>query len=175
MRNEIMISSDGVSLIASSNKSLSYARISLDSTLDDKISMSGGVVSWGNFSVVGKKNAAVETSQGMTLINAYETAEYYFGDIGELVTDESGICKVMIDPLFLETVNTSIPYQVFVSPYSDDKVWVAERYDTFFVVKSDKPNAKFTWELKAKRLGYENDRLEVVNIKKPEAQNEQPK
>lgn len=81
----------------------------------------------------------------------------------------------MIDPLFLETVNTSIPYQVFVSPYSDDKVWVAERYDTFFVVKSDKPNAKFTWELKAKRLGYENNRLEVVNIKKPEAPNEQPK
>lgn len=175
MRNEIMIGSDGVSLIASSNKNLSNARISLDSTLDDKISMSGGVVSWGNFSVVGKKNAAVETSQGMTLINAYETAEYYFGDIGESTTDESGICKVMIDSLFLETVNTSVPYQVFVSPYSGAKAWVAERYDTFFVVKSDKPNVKFTWELKAKRLGYENDRLEVVNIKKPEAQNEQPK
>lgn len=125
--------------------------------------------------VNGSKNAAVETSQGTTLINAYETAEYYFGDIGESATDESGICKVMIDPLFLETVNTSIPYQVFVSPYSDDKVWVAERYDTFFVVKSDKPNAKFTWELKAKRLGYENNRLEVVNIKKPEVPNEQPK
>lgn len=175
MRNEIMIGSDGVSLIASSNKNLSYARISLDSTLDDKISMSGGVVSWGNFSVVGKKNAAVETSQGMTLINAYETAEYYFGDIGESTTDESGICKVMIDSLFLETVNTSVPYQVFVSPYSGAKAWVAERYDTFFVVKSDKPNVKFTWELKAKRLGYEDDRLEVVNIEKPEVQNEQPK
>ena len=144
-------------------------------SVNNKLTANGNVTVLKDFITLGSKNAAVETSQGTTLINAYETAEYYFGDIGESVTDESGICKVMIDPLFLETVNTSIPYQVFVSPYSDDKVWVAERYDTFFVVKSDKPNAKFTWELKAKRLGYENNRLEVVNIKKPEAQNEQPK
>ena len=144
-------------------------------SVNNKLTANGNVTVLKNFITLGSKNAAVETSQGTTLINAYETAEYYFGDIGESATDESGICKVMIDPLFLETVNTSIPYQVFVSPYSDDKVWVAERYDTFFIVKSDKPNAKFTWELKAKRLGYENNRLEVVNIKKPEAPNEQPK
>ena len=144
-------------------------------SVNNKLTANGNVTVLKNFITLGSKNAAVETSQGTTLINAYETAEYYFGDIGESATDESGICKVMIDPLFLETVNTSIPYQVFVSPYSNDKVWVAERYDTFFVVKSDKPNAKFTWELKAKRLGYENNRLEVVNIKKPEVPNEQPK
>lgn len=144
-------------------------------SVNNKLTANGNVTVLKDFITLGSKNAAVETSQGTTLINAYETAEYYFGDIGESATDESGICKVMIDPLFLETVNTSIPYQVFVSPYSDDKVWVAERYDTFFVVKSDKPNAKFTWEIKAKRLGYENNRLEVVNIKKPEVQNEQPK
>ena len=144
-------------------------------SVNNKLTANGNVTVLKDFITLGSKNAAVETSQGTTLINAYETAEYYFGDIGESATDESGICKVMIDTLFLETVNTSIPYQVFVSPYSDDKVWVAERYDTFFVVKSDKPNAKFTWELKAKRLGYENDRLEVVNIKKPEVPNEQPK
>lgn len=141
-------------------------------SVNNKLTANGNVTVLKDFITLGSKNAAVETSQGTTLINAYETAEYYFGDIGESATDESGICKVMIDPLFLEIVNTSIPYQVFVSPYSDDKVWVAERYDTFFVVKSDKPNAKFTWELKAKRLGYENNRLEVVNIKKPEAPNE---
>lgn len=144
-------------------------------SVNNKLTANGNVTVLKDFITLGSKNAAVETSKGTTLINAYETAEYYFGDIGESATDESGICKVMIDPLFLETVNTSIPYQVFVSPYSDNKVWVAERYDTFFVIKSDKPNAKFTWELKAKRLGYENNRLEVVNIKKPEAPNEQPK
>lgn len=144
-------------------------------TIGSTIRLGENGITMTDLRVNGSKNAAVETSQGTTLINAYETAEYYFGDIGESATDESGICKVMIDSLFLETVNTSVPYQVFVSPYSDGRVWVAERYDTFFIVKSDTPNTKFTWELKAKRLGYENDRLETINIEKSEVQNEQPK
>lgn len=135
-------------------------------TIGSTIRLGENGITMTDLRVNGSKNAAVETSQGITLINAYETAEYYFGDIGEATTDESGICKVMIDSLFLETVNTSVPYQVFASPYSDGKVWVAERYDTFFIVKSDTPNTKFTWELKAKRLGYESDRLETINIEK---------
>lgn len=176
--SQIVMNEDSGILMTSENNNgdHKYVAIGMNPNFGNgQVNINGMTTIWGDFSVTGEKNAAVKTSQGTTLINAYETAEYYFGDIGESSTDESRICKVMIDPLFLETVNTSIPYQVFVSPYSGDKVWVAERYDTFFVVKSDKPNAKFTWELKAKRLGYENNRLEVVNIKKPEAPNEQPK
>lgn len=116
----------------------------------------------GPFHVTGAKNSVVQTSQGWLAINAYETAEYYFGDIGESNTGESGQVVVGIDRIFNETVNTNIQYQVFITPYSDAHVWVEQRYNNRFVVKSDKPNAEFGWELKAKRKGYEDHRLRKV-------------
>ena len=114
-----------------------------------------------SLTVTGSKNAIVPTSAGATLINAYETAEYYFGDIGEGTTDKKCVAQVTIDPLFLETVNTSVPYQVFVSSYDNATVWVESRTANIFVVRSSKPNVSFCWELKAKRKGYEHSRLEV--------------
>lgn len=114
-----------------------------------------------SLTVTGSKNAIVPTSAGATLINAYETAEYYFGDIGESSTDKSCIAQITIDPLFLETINTSVPYQVFLSSYGNATVWVESRTANLFVVRSSKPNVSFCWELKAKRKGYEHSRLEV--------------
>lgn len=114
-----------------------------------------------SLTVTGSKNAIVPTSAGATLVNAYETAEYYFGDIGEGTTDKKCVAQVTIDPLFLETVNTSVPYQVFVSSYDNATVWVESRTANIFVVRSSKPNVSFCWELKAKRKGYEHSRLEV--------------
>lgn len=133
----------------------------------------------GSLNVTGSKNAIVPTSAGATLINAYETAEYYFGDIGESTTDKSCVAQITIDPLFLETINTSVPYQVFVSAYDNAIVWVESRTANLFVVKSSKPNTKFCWELKAKRKGYEEKRLEVddsisaENLRKQAEKNEQ--
>lgn len=109
--------------------------------------------------VTGRKNAIVNTTQGYIAINAYETAEYYFGDIGESQTGADGQVTIGIDKVFNETVNTTISYQVFITPYSDCHVWVDQRYDNRFIVRSDQPNARFGWELKAKRKGYEGDRL----------------
>lgn len=117
----------------------------------------------GNFNVYGAKNSAVNTSQGDVAVSAYETAEYYFGDIGEGQTDFNGIAYVGIEKLFNETVNTNIPYQVFLTAYGSGNLWVAQREHDRFVVKSDRPNVKFGWEIKAKRRGYENTRLQKVN------------
>lgn len=111
------------------------------------------------------KNAIVKTSQGPVTINAYETAEYYFGDIGEGQTDFNGIAYVGIEKLFNETVNTNIPYQVFLTAYGSGNLWVAQRERDRFVVKSDQPNIKFGWEIKAKRKGYEYTRLQNVDEK----------
>ena len=116
----------------------------------------------GDFGVLGKKNAIVPTSRGMAAINAYETAEYYFGDIGETQTNSNGVVTVMIDPYFLETVNTLVPYQVFLTSYGDGNVWVSSRSANNFTVKSSNPNIHFAWEIKAKRKGYENDRMKIV-------------
>ncbi len=115
------------------------------------------------FGVDGSKNSIVNTSQGTVAINAYETAEYYFGDIGEDQTNGDGKVWVSIDYLFGQTVNTTVPYQVFVTPYSSAHVWVAKRLKNRFLVESDKPSASFAWEIKAKRKGYEHTRLKNVD------------
>lgn len=111
------------------------------------------------------KNAIVKTSQGPVTINAYETAEYYFGDIGEGQTSTDGIAYIGIEKLFNETVNTTIPYHVFITAYGPGNIWVDQREHSRFIVKSDQPNLKFSWEIKAKRKGYEQTRLQNVDDK----------
>ncbi|WHS06326.1 hypothetical protein O2U01_00470 [Ligilactobacillus salivarius] len=148
------------------NKKANLNATSISISADKELDLFGKPVSvYGDLSVVGSKNAVVPSSKGYIAINAYETAEYYFGDIGESQTDKQGVKIINLDPLFLETVNTSVPYQVFLSSYDDAKVWVFARNNNMFIVKSDKPNVKFAWEIKAKRKDYENVRLKTVDLK----------
>lgn len=86
----------------------------------------------GPLHVSGSKNSVVQTSQGWLAINAYETAEYYFGDIGESNTGNQKKVTIGIDKIFNETVNTDVQYQVFVTPYSNAHVWVEQRYHNRF-------------------------------------------
>lgn len=110
------------------------------------------------------KNSIINTSQGKTAINAYETAEYYFGDIAKTNTGASKRVKIMIDPLFLETINTDIDYHVFVSSYSNGYAWVSEMARDYFVIESNVPNLSVSYEIKAKRKQYENVRLDKVDV-----------
>ncbi|MFT8558180.1 MAG: hypothetical protein ABF721_13625, partial [Liquorilactobacillus hordei] len=114
-----------------------------------------------SLSVSGSKNSIVKTSQGWALINAYETAEYYFGDIGKTNTGDGSKVKVMIDSLFLETVNTNVDYHVFVSSYGNGYAWISEQGTDYFIIESNVPNLDISYEVKAKRLGYEGNRLEI--------------
>lgn len=154
-KNYFSINSDGAITITANGKSI----LSLNGLFPG---VNSDFNVRGNFAVTGSKNAIVPTSRGMTAINAYETAEYYFGDIGETQTNSNGVVTVMIDPYFLETVNTLVPYQVFLTSYGDGNVWVSSRSANNFTVKSSNPNIHFAWEIKAKRKGYENDRMKIV-------------
>lgn len=119
----------------------------------------------GGLDVMGKKNAIHPTNDGIRETPAYETAESYLGDIGEGVTDESGRALIRIDALFNQIINTDYAYQVFISSYSNAIIWVEERNAISFEVHSNIPNAKFAWEIKAKRRGYETDRLVKSEMK----------
>ncbi len=154
-KNYFSINSDGAITITANGKSI----LSLNGLFPG---VNSDFNVRGNFAVTGSKNAIVPTSRGMAAINAYETAEYYFGDIGETQTNSNGVVTVMIDPYFLETVNTLVPYQVFLTPYGDGNVWVSSRSANNFTVKSSNSNIHFAWEIKAKRKGYENDRMKIV-------------
>lgn len=131
----------------------------------DGIGISGNAFFWGNLDVMGKKNAVHVTSKGVVETPAYETAESYLGDIGESITDEYGSALIHIDDLFNQIINTDHDYQVFISSYSNAVVWVEKRNKTSFEVHSNIPNAKFAWEVKAKRRGYETDRLVKSEMK----------
>lgn len=117
-----------------------------------------------NLLVKGTKNALVETENyGHRAISAYETAEYYFGDIGSAKLKD-GKCKIEIEEIFKETVNTEVEYQVFLQAYGNANIWVSERHKDYFIVQGT-DDIKFGWELKAKRKGYEKTRLEKHEIK----------
>lgn len=113
----------------------------------------------GDLSVLGSKNAIHVTRDGVRATPAYETAESYLGDIGRNYTRENCEVWVDIDELFSDTVNTDIAYEVFLQAYCDANFWVGDFKSDKFLIKSDKPMSRFSWEIKAKRRGYENKRL----------------
>ena len=120
----------------------------------------GGIATFGNFSVFnGSKNAVHVTRDGLRATPAYEMAESYLGDMGRSYTRENSETWVEIDELFSDTVNTDIAYEVFLQAYSDATFWVEDFKSDKFLVKSDKPMSRFAYEIKAKRRGYENERL----------------
>ena len=133
----------------------------------------GGVLGWGpentftgnmlisgDLDVRGQKNRIVETAGGMRRLSAYETTESYFGDLGEGKISEKGTTVIPIDPVFLETVETSVRYHVFLQSYGEGELWVSKKEKTCFTVEGT-PGLSFSWEVKAKQKGYETARLEV--------------
>lgn len=118
-----------------------------------------GTLSGSNLSISGSKNCVQETkSYGKRLVNAYETADYLFGDVGESII-QNGECIVYLDDIFKEVITTDITYQVFLTKYGKGDIWVSERHEDYFIVQGDN-DIPFGWEIKAKRKGYENYRLE---------------
>ena len=120
------------------------------------------VVIDGFLSVKGQKNRLVATENfGDRLLNAYETAECYFGDINEAIIGEDGEVKVELDEVFLETVNTTETYHVFLTKYGEGDCYVSERHEKYFVIKGT-PNLSVGFEIKAKQRGYEKERLKMT-------------
>ena len=120
---------------------------------------------WGDFSVAGggTKSREVETrNYDNRCLYCYETPTPLFGDIGEAVLDESGVCYVDLDDIFSETITTKTEYQVFLQKEGEGDCYVAEKQERYFVIKGT-PNLKVAWEIKAKQRDYEHIRLEEPN------------
>lgn len=116
----------------------------------------------GDFHVSGGKARVVQTAGfGKRLLNAYETAGCYFGDLGEGETDQDGVCVVALDPVLLETINTEASYHVFIQENGPGKLYIDKREQHQFVVKGT-PKLAFSYEIKAKQKGYETTRLQEV-------------
>ena len=112
-----------------------------------------------DFRAYGRKSRVVQTEDyGKRLLYCYETPTPMFGDIGDGVINEDGVCYVQIDPTFSETIQTS-QYQVFLQAYGDGKCYVKERKSSYFIVAGS-PGIEFGWEIKAKQFDSSQLRLE---------------
>ncbi|MBS5937106.1 hypothetical protein [Clostridium sp.] len=122
----------------------------------------------GNLSATGTKARLVNTkSYGGVRLNALETADALFEDVGEGITDDIGVCYIYLDSVMQETINTKYNYQVFLQKYGEGDLFVLERTENYFIVKGTE-NLKFAWRFVAKQKGYEMERLEQEKIIVPE-------
>lgn len=113
----------------------------------------------GDFEATGTKSRMVSTGYGDTLLYCYETAAPMFGDVGCGELDESGLCYIYFDPVFVETIAAGA-YQAFLQKEGEGDIWVAEKAPDCFLAKGT-PGMPFSWEVKAKQAGYELERLEA--------------
>ncbi len=109
----------------------------------------------------GSKSAAVATQDGYRLLYTEESAEVWFTDYG-FGRLTGGMSQIAIDPTFAQTVNLEEPYHVFVQVYGDADVYVTNRTATGFEVRlrEGAPNVEFSYRIVAKRMGFEDQRLE---------------
>ena len=118
----------------------------------------------GNLTVSGTKSREVNTSDySGRLLYCYETPTPLFGDVGEGVISDDGLCYVTLDAVFAQTVTTS-QYQVFLQKYGDGDCWVKARNSAYFIIQGT-PGLAFGWEIKAKQRNFDQLRLEKSESK----------
>lgn len=114
----------------------------------------------GDFSVNGSKNRIVTTADyEERRLYAYETATPMFGDVGEGVVGEDGLCYILIDSIYLQTIQNS-QYQVFIQKYAEGECYVSKRTPSFFIV-SGTPGVSFGWEIKARQYDRAQRRIDA--------------
>lgn len=120
----------------------------------------------GNSLFTGMKNAIVPTEHyGVRKMYVDESTELWFKDrgTGQL---KDGIATIDLDPMFLEMthIDEEHPIIVKITPTADcSGLFVAEKAGDHFVVKElmkGNSNATFDWEVNAKRIKYEDVRME---------------
>ena len=112
-----------------------------------------------NLMVSGTKSRRVETDDyGNRLLYCYEMPSPMFGDVGEGVIGEDGLCYVWIESIFARSITTD-SYQVFLQRYGNGDCYVSERTASYFVV-SGTAGMSFGWELKAKQADFDQLRME---------------
>lgn len=130
----------------------------------------GPVTITGTLTVSGTKSRVTETDYGNRLLYCDETPAPTFTDFGSGTIGEDGLCYVELDPIFADTVNTSMAYQVFLQKCGRGDLWVSEKRPGYFVVEGD-AGLPFDWQLKAHQSGYETLRLEDRDIERASVDN----
>lgn len=129
---------------------------------DARLKTSGNFSVHGDLVVGGTKNRAVKTKNyGTVLMNAMESTGAYFTDIGSgKIAD--GVCYVYLDEKFIETIDTTHEYQVFLTRTSIENTDYVEKHEDYFIVYGEN-GATFDWMITAKQKDYQSIRMEVIS------------
>ena len=121
----------------------------------------------GDLHCTGSKSADVPVDGGARRVSLYavEAPDNWFEDFGSGVLS-NGVATVAFDPTFVQTVNTTLEYHVFLTPKGDSEgLYVSNETPQGFEVheqRGGRSNIAFDYRIVAKRIGYENVRLEDV-------------
>jgi hypothetical protein len=129
-------------------------------------STGNGIYVIGDVDATGLKNAAVQAGDyGVRKLSAIESPNVWFEDFGQAQL-VSGQATVIIEPLFLSTINTEVTYHVFVTPLGDcNGLYVTNKTATSFEVRElggGAADVAFDYRIVALRKGYETVRMEPL-------------
>jgi len=128
----------------------------------------GDMHATGDITCDGTQSAVVETQDhDRRTLYAVESPGVWFEDFGHAQLDGStpGQAVVVVEPVFAQTVNLSEEYHVFLTPLGDCGLYVAEKSSASFILRAvggETCSVAFDYRIVARRLGYEDMRLEPI-------------
>lgn len=136
-------------------------------TLRFYITNAGNVYADGTYNTFVPPPDAPEGNTTYYALSAIQSPESWFEDFGTAALVE-GDSIVEIEPAFAGTVNLAEePYHVFLTPLGDCALYVAGQTPTHFTVKAiggQRCSISFHYRIVAKHLGYEDSRLDVIDV-----------
>ncbi len=121
----------------------------------------------GNVGCTGKVTSVVPADNGARKVSLYATqsTENWFEDAGSGQLS-NGSASIALEPTFAQTVNAGVEYHVFLTPKGDcEGLYVSNETPQGFEVhelRGGRSSIGFDYRIMAKRVGYENVRLEDV-------------
>lgn len=109
-------------------------------------------VSCQNLNAWGSKNRIVPTSIGNVKMAAFETPEPCFADSGSAQLDENGLCLIVINPIYAETIESLEVLRWLITPSAEGTAWVEKRDGCALVHGT--PGLAFDWLCIGAQRGY---------------------
>ncbi len=130
----------------------------------------------GNLTCNGTISGVVPAGAQKVSVYAMQSTENWFEDTGSGKLS-SGSARIVLDPTFAQTVNSSVEYHVFLTPRGDcEGLYVGNQTAQGFEVhelRGGISNIAFDYRIMAKRNGFETVRLADMTEKYQEVERQQ--
>lgn len=133
---------------------------------DLQLQVINGVIQARGLGITGEKNRLVDTSYGCLKLHTVESPKPVFQDCGTGVCDEAGLCLLVPDPRFAETISPRQEPVWQVTATAPGALWV-EPGPTALVHGT--PGQTFCWTVTAPQRDYDDQYAQCRDTITPEA------